>query len=60
MKDPESTSTEIPADEFTGKGGAYVIENGVRRRVEDATKPPPHPREKAKPEPKAASTTKGK
>lgn len=60
MKNQDTTHTEIPADEFSGKAGAYLIENGVRRRVEEATRPPPHPSEKPKAEPPAASTTKGK
>lgn len=42
----------IPVDEFHGKGGAYVIENGVRRLVEEPTRAP-EPRK-----PAAEATTK--
>lgn len=30
----------LPIDEFHGKGGAYVIENGVRKLAEEPTKTP--------------------
>lgn len=33
--------SEPKPDAFHGEGGCYVIENGVRRRVEDATKDHP-------------------
>lgn len=32
---------EIEVDEFHGRGGAYVFENGVRRCVEEPTKDHP-------------------
>ena len=52
-------------DEFHGIGGAYVVENGVRRRVEEPTKDHPEgnaPRDRkgnliAFPEPKKAPPT---
>lgn len=31
---PKRQPTQLPEDEFAGVGGSYVIENGVRRRVE--------------------------
>jgi hypothetical protein len=32
---------QVEVDEFHGIGGAYVFENGVRRRVEEPTKDHP-------------------